>query len=201
LRKIRIKNPFSVFFKPKEKPDDPLARIPEEWKKKKSEPTDDGQEKVVEVTEAKRKPGRPSKKAEVLVPPTDMKQTPKMKSTPQPQEKKSFIERLPQRRPVKLRSYQTRFKFKSIPHFRTIKRWLAALLLVGMILSAGVLFFVAPYYSPIAAINGFLLLDYIWVTGIPKVPKETIKFKDPQMFADWLKKQNVVFEVNNKEEE
>jgi hypothetical protein len=189
-KKFRIKNPLAFLFKPKEKPDDPLSRIPEEWKKK-TQPTVNGQATVTETQETRRGRGRPAKKAEVLVPTANVK--------PAPQ--KAQAVHLPPRRPVKLRSYQERFKFKSIPHFRQIKRVLAAFLLFGMVLSTIVLFITAPIYAPILTMAiGFILIDYLWITGLPKVPKETIKFKDPEMFAEWLRKQNVVFEVENKEE-
>jgi hypothetical protein len=152
-----LKNPFRSLFKPKEKPDNPLDRIPEEWKR--SNQTKD--EDQTNTSEAQKKRGRPAKK--VVAP------------TPQPNVVDSKPEKIkPRYRPVKFKSNIKKLnfrppQFREIPSFRSIMRGIAIFLLVCISISVYTLFFTAPIYILITMVDAVVLLDYIWITKKPKV--------------------------------
>lgn len=179
--KFKLKNPLRYFFKPKEVPDDPLSRIPKEWKTK-PQPQENAE---VKPQEAKRGRGRPPKKTEEepKIPFTEAEKQPKIKRP----------------NPVRLESsYQERFSFRTVPGLKTVKRWITMMLLIIMGISTFSLLASKPLYAIIIIVNMFILVDYYWVTGART--SRTVKFSDSQTFIEWLRKQNVVFEGESKEE-
>jgi hypothetical protein len=165
-------------FKRKEKvkPETLEDRIPEEWKK--NRPITTNEEIVEEDTTEKKKPGRPSKGKSKIV-----------QAMEKPIQKVNAITRTLKLKSKNRRDTQNPIQF---PQLLKIKRIIAGILLISMGISAVTLMYAYIPLAPIAILNGWILLDYIWKTR--EDAERATKLTSPEQLVEWLKKHNVSFE-------
>jgi len=168
-------------FKRKEKvkPETLEDRIPEAWKKNRTAtPSEEIVEELPLETTEKKKPGRPSKEKSKVV-----------QVMEKPIQKVEAITRTLKLKSRNRRDTQSPIQF---PHLLKIKRIIAGILLISMGISAVTLVYAYIPLAPIAILNGWILLDYIWKTR--EDAERATKLTSPEQLVEWLKKHNVSFE-------
>jgi hypothetical protein len=154
-----MRNPFRKLMKPKEKPDNPIDRIPEEWRRR-----NNTQPETMEAP-AKRGRGRPPKQKPAVPAPKAVQEA--VPPAPQIRKKPLFMKR----------RYMTKndIRLPNMPSVRGLMRMLAGALLVAMLILVAVALwqFVtvpnAPTYLAIfPLLIALVLADYIRVTGGPE---------------------------------
>lgn len=200
---MKLKNPFRFLFKPKEKPDDPLTRIPKEWKERKQKSEGSSEVQTPQTSkETERKRGRPTKQKANILPP-EGQQAPEVK---QPQPTRVASKPIFKRR-VRMKSYND-VRLKNLFSIGTILRLLALVMLLIMAAFSVASFWTAYtvttngwYIILVPVLTSVVLIHYLHITGSPRQPRQVVKFKNEKSLVEWLNQQRITFEIDKEGKE